>query len=72
MDGQSIFKIVVLLYSVSNLLSLGIELNLKETLKALRSNRLIVLTLLSFLLSNTIPTLTAAHYLGREESKVVV
>ena len=29
MDAQSIFKIVVVLYSVSNLLSLGIELNLK-------------------------------------------
>jgi len=31
MEAQSMFKIVVVLYSVSNLLSLGIELNLKET-----------------------------------------
>jgi bile acid:Na+ symporter, BASS family len=46
MNAQEIFSIVVVLYSVSNLLSLGIELNLKETIKALKSARLIVLTLL--------------------------
>ena len=45
MDAQSMFKIVVVLYSVSNLLSLGIELNLKETIRSLRSFRLIILTL---------------------------
>ena len=45
MDGQNIFKIVVVLYSVSNLLSLGIELNLKETIRSLKSFRLIILTL---------------------------
>jgi len=45
MNAQSLFSIVVVLYSVSNLLSLGIELNLKETIKALKSARLIVLTL---------------------------
>jgi len=45
MDAQSMFKIVVVLYSVSNLLSLGIELNLKETIKSLKSFRLIILTL---------------------------
>jgi predicted Na+-dependent transporter len=45
MDGQKIFAIIAVLYSVSNLLSLGIELNLKETVKSLKSYRLIVLTL---------------------------
>lgn len=45
MDAQIIFKIVVVLYSVSNLLSLGIELNLKETIRSLKSFRLIILTL---------------------------
>jgi predicted Na+-dependent transporter len=45
MDAQGIFKIVVVLYSVSNLLSLGIELNLKETIRSLKSFRLIILTL---------------------------
>jgi len=45
MDAQSLFKIVVVLYSVSNLLSLGIELNLKETIRSLKSFRLIILTL---------------------------
>ncbi|MDD1637087.1 MAG: hypothetical protein LUQ56_02995, partial [Methylococcaceae bacterium] len=34
-----------MLYSVSNLLSLGIELNLKETIRSLKSFRLIILTL---------------------------
>jgi bile acid:Na+ symporter, BASS family len=46
MDAQSLFKIVVVLYSVSNLLSLGIELNLKETIRSLKSFRLIILTLI--------------------------
>jgi bile acid:Na+ symporter, BASS family len=45
MDAQNLFKIVVVLYSVSNLLSLGLELNLKETINSLKSFRLIVLTL---------------------------
>jgi predicted Na+-dependent transporter len=45
MDGQKIFEIIVVLYSVSNLLSLGIELNLRETIKSLKSFRLIILTL---------------------------
>ena len=45
MDPQNLFKIVVVLYSVSNLLSLGLELNLKETITSLKSFRLIILTL---------------------------
>jgi BASS family bile acid:Na+ symporter len=45
MDPQNLFKIVVVLYSVSNLLSLGLELNFKETINSLKSFRLIILTL---------------------------
>jgi bile acid:Na+ symporter, BASS family len=45
MDGQKIFAVIAVLYSVSNLLSLGIELNLEETIKSLKSFRLIILTL---------------------------
>jgi predicted Na+-dependent transporter len=45
MDGQKIFAVIAVLYSVSNLLSLGLELNLKETIKSLKSSRLIILTL---------------------------
>jgi predicted Na+-dependent transporter len=45
MDGQKIFEIIAVLYSVSNLLSLGIELNLKETINSLKSFGLILLTL---------------------------
>lgn len=45
MNAQDLFSIVVVLYSVSNLLSLGLELNLKETIQALKSFRLIILTL---------------------------
>lgn len=46
MNFQTALKIVIVLYSVSNLLSLGIELNLKETIRSLKSFRLIILTLL--------------------------
>ena len=45
MNPQNLFKIVVVLYSVSNLLSLGLELNLKETFNSLKSFRLIIMTL---------------------------
>ena len=45
MDGQKIFEIIAVLYSVSNLLSLGIELNLRETINSLKSFRLVSLTL---------------------------
>jgi BASS family bile acid:Na+ symporter len=64
MNAQELFSIVVVLYSVSNLLSLGIELNLKETIKALQSARLIILTLfwgwivspaLAYLLTKILP-----------------
>jgi len=46
MTLQTVFSILVILYTVSNMASLGLELNLRETLKSLRSARLVVLTLL--------------------------
>ncbi len=45
MTVATIFNIVVIIYSMSNLASLGIELNLRETIKSLSSYRLIILTL---------------------------
>ena len=45
MTLQTVFGILVVLYSVSNLASMGLELNLRETIKSLRSARLVVLTL---------------------------
>jgi len=46
MTAQTVFQILVLLYTVTNMASLGLELNLRETMKSLRSARLVVLTLL--------------------------
>ena len=46
MTAQTVFSILVLLYTVTNMASLGLELNLRETMKSLRSARLVVLTLL--------------------------
>jgi predicted Na+-dependent transporter len=43
---QTVFGILVVLHTVSNMASLGLELNLRETLKSMRSARLVVLTLL--------------------------
>ena len=37
MTPQKVFQILVLLYTVSNMASMGLELNLRETLKSLRS-----------------------------------
>ena len=45
MTVATIFNIVVIIYSMSNLASLGIELNLRETIKSLSNFRLIILTL---------------------------
>ncbi len=42
---KDIFGIVAILYCVANLGSMGLELNLTETMKALRSPRLVILTL---------------------------
>jgi BASS family bile acid:Na+ symporter len=46
MTPQRIFEILVILYTVSNMASIGLELNLRETMKSLRSVRLVLLTLL--------------------------
>jgi BASS family bile acid:Na+ symporter len=46
MTVQAVFQILVLLYTVTNMASLGLELSLRETMKSLRSARLVVLTLL--------------------------
>ena len=45
MNAQDMFGIVAILYCVANLGSMGLELNLPETMKALRSPRLVILTL---------------------------
>jgi BASS family bile acid:Na+ symporter len=46
MTVQTVFSILVLIYTVTNMASIGLELNLRETMKSLRSARLVVLTLL--------------------------
>ncbi len=43
MSAQDIFGIVAILYCVANLGSMGLELNLHETMKALSSPRLVTL-----------------------------
>ena len=37
MTVQTVFQILVLLYAVTNMASLGLELNLRATMKSLRS-----------------------------------
>ena len=72
MTPQKVFSILVILYTVTNMASLGLELNLRETLKSLRSARLVVLTLLwgwvvgpafAVLLTKVLP-LSEPHALG--------
>jgi BASS family bile acid:Na+ symporter len=72
MTLQKVFQILVLLYTVSNMASIGLELNLRETLNSLRSVRLVVLTLLwgwvvgpafALLLTKVLP-LAEPHALG--------
>jgi len=46
MTAQTVFQILVILYTVTNMASLGLELNLGATMKSLRSARLVGLTLL--------------------------
>ena len=46
MTVQTVFQILVVLYTVTNMASLGLELNLRETMKSMRSARLVILTLL--------------------------
>ncbi len=45
MNAQSAFSLVAILYSVANLASMGLEVNLRETLTSLRSVRVLSLTL---------------------------
>ncbi len=45
MTLQDVFGLLVVLYTVTNLASMGLELNLRETMKSLRSARLVILTL---------------------------
>ena len=45
MTLQDVFGILVVLYTVSNMASLGLELNLRETMASMRSARLVMLTL---------------------------
>jgi len=72
MTAQTVFQVLVLLYTVTNMASLGLELNLRETMKSLRSARLVVLTLLwgwvvgpaiAVLLTKVLP-LAEPHALG--------
>ena len=56
---------MIVLYSVSNLLSLGIELNFKETIRSLKSLRLIILTLAVYIaFPNPDPNLLVMILLG--------
>jgi BASS family bile acid:Na+ symporter len=45
MNAQNAFSLVAVFYSVANLGSMGLELNLRETMKSLRSVRVLALTL---------------------------
>ncbi len=45
MNAQAVFGILVVLYSVANLASMGLELDVREAMTSLRSARLVVLTL---------------------------
>ena len=45
MTLQSVFQVLVVLYSVANMASIGLEMNLRETMASMRSARLVILTL---------------------------
>ena len=72
MTNQDIFALVAILYCVANLGSMGLELNYSETIKSLRSSRLITLTLvwswiigpaLAYLITIILP-LSEPHAIG--------
>jgi len=72
MTLEKVFGLLVILYTVSNMASIGLELNPRETLKSVRSPRLVALTLLwgwvvgpafAVLLTKVIP-LAEPHALG--------
>ena len=43
MTIQTVFSIAVVIFTVSNLAAMGLELNLREALRTLRSTRVIAL-----------------------------
>jgi hypothetical protein len=45
MNAQDAFSLVAVFYAVANLASMGLELNLRETLKSLRSVRVLGLAI---------------------------
>jgi hypothetical protein len=45
MNAQNAFSVVAVFYSVANLGSMGLEINLRETITSLRSVRVLALTL---------------------------
>jgi BASS family bile acid:Na+ symporter len=72
MSRDAVFGLLVMLYTVSNMASIGLELNLRETMTSLRSPRLVGLTLLwgwvvgpafALLLTMALP-LSEPHALG--------
>ena len=72
MTLQTVFQILVVLYTVTNMASLGLELSLRETMTSLRSARLVMLTLLwgwvvgpaIAVLLTKVPPLAEPHALG--------
>jgi len=71
-NAQPVFSVLVILYTVTNMASIGLELSPRETLKSLRSVRLVLLTLLwgwvvgpafAVLLTKLLP-LSEPHALG--------
>jgi hypothetical protein len=67
MTLQKLFEILVLLYTVSNMASIGLDLNLRETLNSLRSVRLVLLTVLLPL----VVWLALSSFLGTRAGKTV-
>jgi BASS family bile acid:Na+ symporter len=72
MTNQDIFAIIAIFYCVANLGSMGLELNFSETIKSLRSSRLVTLTLvwswvigpaLAYLITKILP-LSEPHAAG--------
>jgi BASS family bile acid:Na+ symporter len=72
MTSQDTFGIIAILYCVANLGSMGLELNFSETIKSLRSSRLVTLTLvwswvigpaLAYLITKILP-LSEPHAAG--------
>jgi BASS family bile acid:Na+ symporter len=72
MTLQTVFSILVFFYSVANMASIGLELNLRETMASMRSARLVILTLVwgwvvgpafALLLTKVLP-LSEPHAIG--------